>query len=214
MRMFSPSPRVEEEEEQEEDEFSLTQEQTEGSTQQDESSLTHGQAGGSVQQNNSSPRQNGQAGGSNNSSPRQNGAGGRLEQDGPLWERVGQQAADVAAAWSQKRRNSGSTVDQQVQENRRRIIPGSASIGSRSSIDTAAASVIENDESRAVREGKYETPSPNSRTKLNFNDDVLDLLKEQQQKNDVQAQQMQALYERLLAQEPETPTPNVGKTMT
>ena len=35
MRMFSPSPRVEEEEEQEEqeeDEFSLTQEQTEGST--------------------------------------------------------------------------------------------------------------------------------------------------------------------------------------
>ena len=73
-------------------------------------------------------------------------------------------------------------------------------------MDTAAVSVIENDESRAVRERKYDTPSPNSRTKLNFNDDVLDLLKEQQQKNDAQNAQIQsqslemkALYERLLA---------------
>ena len=197
MRMFSPSPRVEEEEEQEEqeeDEFSLTQEQTEGSTQQDESSLTHGQAGGSVQQNNSSPRQN--------------GAGGRSEQDGPLWERVGQQAADVAEAWNHNRSNSGRTVEQQVQENRRRT--ASVSAGSRSSMDTAAVSVIGNDESRAERESKYDTPSPNTRTKLNFTDDVLDLLKEQQQKNDVQALEMKALYERLLAQKPETPTLSVG----
>ena len=50
---------------------------------------------------------------------------------------------------------------------------------------TAAISVIDNDESRAIEEGKYDSPPPNSRTKLNFTDDVLDLLREQQQKNDI-----------------------------
>ena len=153
----------------------FNKEGTEGSTQQ-ASSLTQGQAGGSVQQDKSSPRQS--------------GAGSKLEQDGSLWEQVGQQAADVAAAWSQKRRNSGSTVDQQVQENRRRIIPGSASIGSRSSIDTTAASVT--DESRATKESKYDATL---RTKLDFSERGM-ISKEEHY------EQMQSMYERLLAQKP------------
>ena len=76
--------------------------------------------------------------------------------------------------------------------------------------DSQAASVI--DESR--REGKYDTPSTSSRTRLDFSDGVIELLKEQQQKNDAQSQQMQALYERLLAMKPDMSTLKVEKATT
>ena len=94
--------------------------------------------------------------------------------------------------------------------------------------DSQAASVI--DESR--REGKYDTPSTSSRTRLDFSDGLLEMLKEQQQKNDAQSQQMQAqsqaqsqqmqaqsqqmqaLYERLLAMKPDMSTLKVEKATT
>ena len=188
VRIFSPSTR------EGEDASSLSKGEGEENSREPAKSSTEGRTGGNVQERHS-PRIGADDSTYDKSSLKQ-GAGGR-PQDSPLWERVGQQAAEVAAAWETERRSSGHTIDEQVLKNKHNM----ASRKGTDASEGGTASVV--DASRVIREGKYDTPS-NPRARLDFSEATVDLLREQ-------AVEMKSLYERLLAQKPDVSNHSDGK---